>query len=73
MTIRIVSPQTDLERKVYTRARVPVVGDFVAVNWENEDEERDVTTAYEISGQVSRVEWVYARRDIDHECVVTVG
>ena len=73
MTIRIVSPQTDLERKVSTRARVPVVGDYLAVNWENEDEERDVTTAYEISGQVSRGEWVYARRDIDHECVVTVG
>ena len=73
MTIKIVNAHTGQERFIYTRERVPVVGDHIAVNWEDEDEERDVTTAYEISGQVSRVEWIYARRDIDHECVVTVG
>ena len=73
MTIKIVSAQTEQERNIYTRERVPVVGDHVSVNWENEDEERDVTTAYEISGEVRRVEWIYARRDIDHRCVVTVG
>ena len=70
MTVKLVSPDRKQQRKVYSLAREPVVGEHVEIWWEEpgEGDERSKTKGFK--GTVEEVHWRYGEKTAYHEVMV---